>query len=139
PQASAASLETDTFLPTPARGRDAFLAEYHRTLGEYRYADPDANRYVYQPAAYPLERFARGRLVEREFEQQMTRILMNQDPFDGLSQQGRAGVQAQIEFNERFRTWKKNHDRFVMDREHLLGLENIYVFEGHDAIGAVAR
>lgn len=139
PQASADSLETDTFLPTPARGRDAFLAEYHRTLGEYRYADPDANQYVYQPSAYPLERFARGRLVEREFKQQMTRILMNQDPFDGLSQQGRAGVQAQIEFNERFRTWKKNHDRFVMDREHLLGLENIYVFEGHDAIGAVAR
>jgi hypothetical protein len=138
PAATAASLETDTFLPVPQRGQEAFLADYHRTLGEYRYAEPGSNAYVYQPASYPLDQLKQRQEVEREFNDQMGRILMNQDPFDGAALSGRAGVQAQVDFLSKFRSWRKNHQQLVTDREMMLGLKNISVFDANDAISAIS-
>jgi hypothetical protein len=138
PPATATSLETDVLLPTPQRGQEAFLTDFHRTLGEYRYAEPGSNQYVYQPAAYPLEQFQQRQSIERDFKGQMNRILMNEDPFDGTALNGRAGVQAQVDFLNRFRSWRKNHERFDTDREMLLGLKNISVFDANDAISAIA-
>jgi uncharacterized protein DUF4953 len=139
PDATATSLETDTFLPTPQRGQEAFLADFHRTLGEYRYAEPGSNQYVYQPAAYPLDKLQERLSVEREFTDGMGRIMMNEDPFNGVALNGRAGIQAQVDFLNKFRTWKKNHERLNTDREMLLGLKNISVFDGNDAISAIAN
>jgi len=139
PEASADSLEADTFLPEPQRGREAFLQEFHRTLGEYRYAEPGFNPYVYRTAAAPLAQFPEHQRVEREFQEQMADILANRDPLHGAVLHSRAGVQSQLDFVSKFRQWKSNHQRFVAEQEMLLGLKNIYVFNPNDALSAISQ
>jgi Met-zincin len=139
PDATAESVETKTFLPEPARGQDAFLSDFHRTLGEYRYAEPGSNAYVYRPSSYPLQDFTQRRQVENQFQQQMDAILSNQDPLHGAVLHSRAGVQAQLDFVNQFRAWKQNHQRVTVDEEMLLGLKNIYVFNANDAISAISK
>jgi len=139
PAATADSIETKTFLPEPARGREAFLNDFHRTLGEYRYAEPGFNAYVSRPSSYPLQNFAEHQKVESEFQQQMGAILDNQDPLHGAVLHSRAGIQAQLDFVNKFRQWKQNHQRVTVDEEMLLGLKNIYVFNANDAISAIAK
>lgn len=139
PPATEESVETDTFLPEPVRGREAFLEEYHRTLGEFRYAEPLYNPYVYRTAGTnPLEGLEERLAVERDFTQAMTGILHNENPFNGKVLHTRGGIEAQLDLTENFRKWKKNHDRLAMDQELLLGLRNVYVFNPNDAISAVA-
>ena len=139
PQATAESDETKTFLPEPTRGREAFMNNLHRTLGEYRYADPGANAYVSQPANYPLQNFAQRRQMESEFQQQMGAIMANQDPLHGAVLHNRAGIQSQLDFVNKFRTWKQNHQQLKADEEMMLGLKNVYVFNANDAISAIAK
>ncbi|MEY4545416.1 MAG: hypothetical protein RL685_1611 [Pseudomonadota bacterium] len=139
PASTAASVETATFLPEPTRGKDAFLKDYHRTLSEYRYAEPGFNAYVSRPSDYPLENFVERRKMEREFQQQMGDIMANRDPLRGAVLHSRAGVEAQLGFVNKFRDWKQNHERVTRDEEMLLGLKNIYVFNPNDALSAIAN
>jgi hypothetical protein len=129
---------TQGFLPEPVRGRDAFLTDFHRTLGEYRYADPGFNPYVYQPSGSTIQDYHDRMAVERDFQRQMSDILSNRDPLNGAVLHSRAGIQSQLDFVNKFRVWKKNHERVTTDEEVLLGLKNIYVFEESDAISAIA-
>jgi hypothetical protein len=129
---------TDGFLPEPAR--ENFLNDYHRTLGEFRYAEPGWNPYVYMPKGQqPIDKMPERLAIDREFNDAMTNILLNQDPFDGLALHSRDGIEAQLDFMERFRVWKKNHDQLVNDQEMLLGLNNIYVFNANDALTAISN
>lgn len=129
---------TDAFLPEPQRGRDAFLEQYHRTLGEYRYAEPLWNQYVYQPSAkLPIADFGGMLAKEREFQSSMTSILNNQDPFQGVSLYSKGGIDAQQKLAEDFRVWRKNHDQLEFAKEMMLARKNIYVFEPNDAISAI--
>jgi hypothetical protein len=139
PEATPDSVETDTFIPDPQRGRDAFLTDYHRTLGEYRYAEPLWNQYVYRPGELPLDGFADRLATEREFKNSMNSILLNENPFNGVALHTKEGIEAQLGFLDSFRKWKKNHDRVTMDEEMMLGLENIYVFDANDAISAISN
>lgn len=138
PEATASSVETATFLPEPLRGRDAFIEDYHRSLSEYRYADPGFNAYVYQPQNYPLQGYAERRATEREFQAQMSAIVANQDPLQGAVLHNRAGLQAQLDFLNDFRRWRKNHERLTVDEEMMLGLKNIYTFDASDAVSTIA-
>jgi hypothetical protein len=139
PDSTAESIETKTFLPEPTRGKEAFLSDLHRTLGEYRYAEPGSNAYVYRPSSYPLQDFAHRQQVEQQFQQQMDAILANQDPLHGAVLHSRAGIEAQLGFVNQFRAWKQNHQRVTVDEEMLLGLKNIYVFNANDAISAISK
>ena len=139
PEATPESNEVDTFIPDPQRGKDAFLEDYHRTLGEFRYAEPLYNQYVYNPAAYPLDNLSEKMATEREFTNQMTNIMMNQDPFNGTVLHTREGIEKQLDFIENFRVWKKNHDQLQSEQDLLLGLKDIYVFDANDAISAISH
>lgn len=139
PAASADSVETATFLPEPQRGREAFGKDFHRTLSEYRYAEPGFNAYVYRPADYPLQGLPERLQMERKFQTQMSDILSNQDPFRGAVLHTRSGIQTQLDFVSQFREWKKNHERVMKDEQMLLGLKNIYVFDANDAISAISN
>jgi hypothetical protein len=139
PEATPDSLETAAFLPEPLRGRDAFIADYHRSLSEYRYAEPGSNPYVYRPAELPLAGLAERREQEHQFQTQMSAILSNQDPLQGAVLHSRAGIQSQLEFLNQFRGFRKNHERLQADEEMLLGLKNIYVFDANDAISAIGN
>lgn len=138
PASTEDSVATADFLPTPARPN--FLSDYHRTLGEFRYADPAWNAYVYKPAArHPLADLPERLKTEREFQGAMSDIIMNQNPFGGAALASQAGLDQQREFIEKFRGWKKNHAKLMADQEMLLGLKNITVFEPGDAINAIAE
>jgi hypothetical protein len=139
PEATPDSIETATFLPEPLRGREAFLEDYHRALPEYRYADPGFNAYVYRPQEYPLQGFAERRQMEHDFQQQMSAIMSNRDPLGGAVLHTRAGIQAQLDFTNQFRQWRRNHDQLKVDEEMLLGLKNVYVFDANDAISAIGN
>jgi len=139
PAATPASIETKTFLPEPLRGKDAFLSDFHRTLGEFRYADPGFNAYVQLPTGSAVQDYHDRQAVEHDFHAQMNDILMNRDPFNGAVLHSRAGVQSELAFVDKFRTWKKNHEQLMTDQEALLGLKNIYVFNANDAISAIAN
>ncbi|MCK6549226.1 zinc-dependent metalloprotease [Myxococcota bacterium] len=134
------SIGTDDFVPTPARGRDAFLAEYHRTLPEVRYTDPGWNQYVYQPTgALPIERLPERRAKNREFMDVMGSIAKNENPFGQVSLSSREGVEKQLALLESFREWKKNYDQLKLDEEMMLGLKSISVFDPSDAYSAISK
>jgi hypothetical protein len=139
PEATPESEETATFLPEPARGKDAFMKDYHRALAEYRYADPGSNAYVYRPAEYPLAGLVERRQQEQAFQTQMSAILSNQDPLGGAVLHTRAGIQTQLDFLTQFRAFRRNHEQLIKDEEMLLGLKNIYVFDAADAISAIGN
>ncbi|HKP56126.1 MAG TPA: zinc-dependent metalloprotease [Polyangiales bacterium] len=128
----------DMFIPAPLRGTD-FISDYVRTLGEYRYVDPGSNPYVYRNSQLPLRDFKQRLKVEREYQDAMHAIQMNQNPFGGAKLSGRAGIEAMSEFAENFRKWRKNHDELEADRESLLARHNIHVFNELDAISAIAN
>ncbi len=137
PASTEDSIATDDFIPQPAR--PSFLADYHRTLGEFRYADPLWNAYVYKPQAQsPLANLPERLATEREFQKAMGDIMMNQNPFGATSLASQSGLEEQRQFLDKFRGWKKNHAKLMADQDVLLGLENITVFEPGDAINAVA-
>lgn len=129
---------TTGFLPEPAQ--ENFLNDYHRTLGEYRYAEPAWNPYVYMPTGKrPIDALPEQLQTEAEFNDAMTDIMLNQDPFEGKVLHSRGGIESQLDFMEKFRGWKKNHDQLAANQEMLLGLNNIYVFDANDAISAIAN
>jgi Met-zincin len=136
----------DMFIPAPIRDADSdgdgvsdFIGDYVRTLGEYRYVDPGSNPYVYRNGQLPLREFKERLKVEREFQDAMHSIQMNENPFGGAKLSGRAGIEAMNEFAEKFRQWRKNHDELEADRELLLARHNIHVFNELDAISALAN
>lgn len=139
PAATPDSIESETFLPAPQRDRAAFMADLHRTLGEYRYAEPSSNPYVGLPSGASIQAFHERMATEREFKEQMGAILRNEDPFHGAALHTRSGVQAQTDFVNQFRAWKKNHAELVAEEERQLGLKSISVFNAGDAIDAIAQ
>jgi hypothetical protein len=137
---------TDVFIPAPIRVADEdgdgvgdFVGDYVRTLGEYRYVDPGQNPYVYRDTNLPLKDFHERLAVEREFQDAMHSIQMNESPFGPVKMSGRAGIEAMNQFSENFRKWRKNHELLEADREQLLARHNIHVFNELDAISAIAN
>jgi hypothetical protein len=135
----------DTFIPAPIRAADTdgdgvgdFIGDYVRTLGEYRYVEPGNNPYVYRNTELPVREFHERLQVEREFQDAMHSIQMNESPFGPVKMSGRAGIEAMNEFAEKFRAWRKNHELLEADREQLLARHNIHVFNELDAISAIA-
>ena len=136
----------DVFIPTPIREADSdgdgvsdFIGDYIRTLGEYRYVDPSQNPYVYRQNKVRLSEFRQRLSVEREYQDAMHSIQMNESPFGPVKMSGRAGIEAMNDFAEKFRQWRKNHDLLEADREQLLARHNIHVFNELDAISAIAK
>ncbi len=127
------------FIPEPSRGQDAFQAEYLRTLPEYRYVRPEWNNYVWRTGSMPMEKFADRLAVDKQFDDSMHEIMMNENPFGHTNLHGREGIEAMNEFVENFRGWRQNHDELESDREMLLGSKNIYVFDEMDAISAISK
>ncbi len=127
----------DQFLPEPARGREAFLADYHRTLPEWRYVEPRYNAYVYRSTEFPIAQLQERTAVENEFMGAMGDVMMNGNPYGPVALYTRDGIDAQNEFNDNFRRWRANHETLEADREFALGRENIYVFDANDAINAI--
>lgn len=139
PPSTETSTAIEDFVPTPGRGWDKFLADYHRTLPEYRYADPAYNAYVYRGVGQtPLATFAERLKKERDFQAAMTSIMMNQNPFAGVSLTSKAGLDVQQDFLKNFRDWQKNHALLEADKEFMLGMKNIEVFEPGDAMAAIS-
>jgi hypothetical protein len=137
---STVSVATDDFIPTPTRGMEAFLSDYHRTLPEVRYVNPLWNAYVYEPAVtMPLAQMTERLAKEREFKTAMSDIMMNKDPFGGVPIASHAGIEKQNKFLEDFRGWKKNHDLLTADMEYLLDKKSISVFDANDAITAISK
>jgi hypothetical protein len=130
----------DLFLPTPARGWDAFLKDYHRLLPELRYVEPGYNPYVWrtQGAMDPAE-YEALRESEAAFRQEAEDIVLNQNPFDGMALHTREGIEAQLDFHQRFRTWREDVKRLEMLKTNLIDARNIYTVDGADAIGAVSK
>ncbi len=129
---------TDQFIPTPVRDPDLFLADYQRTLGELRYVRPEWNDYVYRTGHTPLGNFRERLATEREFNEAMHSVLMNENPFGPVTLTSRAGIDAQNDFAERFRGWSRNHEQLHADQEDILARRNVYVFNDLDAISAIA-
>ncbi|HKU44712.1 MAG TPA: zinc-dependent metalloprotease [Polyangiales bacterium] len=135
----------DMFIPAPIRSADRdgdgmsdFIGDYVRTLGEYRYVDPGSNQYVYRNSQLPLKNFKQRLQVEREFQDAMHAIQMNQNPFGGVNLSSKRGIEAMNEFAQNFRKWRKNHEQLEADKEMLLARHNIHVFNDLDAISAIA-
>jgi len=130
----------DLFLPKPARGWDAFLGDYHRLLPELRYVDPGSNGYVWRTKGLmdPAE-FEALRASELSFRQEAESIVLNQNPFDGVSLHTREGIEAQLDFHQRFRSWRADVNRLEMLKQNLIDARNIYTVDGADALGAVSQ
>lgn len=128
------------FLPTPARGWDAFLKDYHRLLPELRYVEPGYNPYVYRTTGgLDLSDYKTRLKAEREFRAELERVIFNENPFEGLALHTRDGIEAQLDFHRRFRNWRDDVQKLQWQREMLLGLRNIYTVDDADALNAVSR
>ncbi|MFO0728977.1 MAG: zinc-dependent metalloprotease [Myxococcota bacterium] len=140
PEATDTSTSIEDFVPTPGRGWDKFLADYHRTVPELRYADPRYNAYVYRGVGQtPLADFTAKLRKERDFQEAMTKIVMNENPFGGLALSSRPGLEAQQQFLSNFRDWQKNHVSLEADKAFMMGMKNIEVFDAGDALTAITR
>lgn len=127
------------FLPEWTGGEQV-AADFHRILPEARYGYPSWNPYVgmggqgQQPA---LDRFEQMIETEVEYQQAMVDIAMGENPFNGLPLHTRAGIEAQNEFLQKFRKWKKNHEDLQAMRQTIRGQQNIYEFDPGDFLGSL--
>jgi hypothetical protein len=128
----------DLFLPTPARGWDAFMKDYHRLLPELRFVEPGYNNYVWRTKSPvdPKEWTARKE-SEAAFRQEAEDLSLNENPFDGLALNTREGIEAQLDFHQRFRQWREDVDKLEMMKTEMLNARNIYTVDAADAISAV--
>ncbi len=126
------------FIPTPMK--ETFASDYHRLVNEFRYVEPAYNAYVYQEAfGSRLSDFAQRMADERQFSRVLQDVALNQNPFGAVALYGREGIQAQQEFLEDIRHWRKNHDLLKADRDMLFGRRSVYLFDPNDAISAIAQ
>lgn len=139
PELGADQTPADLLLPTPPSDRDAFLESYTRLLPELRFIDPSSNDFVFQVSSLPLQNFRERMEVDREFQETMSNVLMNQNPFDLVNLGGRGGIEAQNAFVDRFRQYRNNHERLEADKALVAGLNNIYSLDDGDAVSAIAR
>ncbi len=133
----------DGFVPTPQRGWDKFLADYRRTLPEYRYTDPGANSYVWQTVEKSAVAELRERMrTESEFKSAMNDILFNQDPFGAVPLYSVSGIEVQNLFSQKMRGWIDNHQKLERQQNRLFGHKCVMEFnagDGYSAIAASAR
>lgn len=128
----------DDFLPARQQAKDDFLKNYRSLLGELRFADPLYNTYVWRPTGAPLNEYRDHKALDQEFHATMGKILSNQDPFDGISLYGPEGIRKQTEFTEKFRTWRKNHQRLESIERAMRGKHCTYTFDAGDAVSTIA-
>lgn len=129
----------DDFLPEPVK-QQSFVENYHRLLDEVRYVEPSYNDYVWQTThRSALANYAERMRTEREFEEAMFEIMINEDPFALEAQSGRQAIEAQQQLIENFRRWRRNHEELEADREMLFASRNVYLFDESSAINAIAR
>ena len=146
PEPNADEDPTAMFVPRPIRdededgdGQDDFVADYVRSLGEYRYTRPEWNEYIYLNGRMPLADFRARLTTERLFQEELHDIAMNRNPLGASDLAGREGIEALHEFAKRFREYRKNHEELEADRDLLLARHNIYEFNDFDAISAIAQ
>ena len=117
----------DDRLPAGAPARDGGLPRTTTTAPstEIRYAEPGWNPYVYHDrrATSPLEQLRgapRGRSVE--FTDEMTEDHAQPGPLRrGSAPRTRAAAsKKQLDFMEKFRGWKKNHEQLQMNDQDMM-------------------
>lgn len=126
---------TAAFLPKPVRAD--FLQNYLRVLPELRYVRPEWNDYVASRTRSPRAGFEERLKVEREFNQAMESILMNENPFGPVDLSARGGIEAMNAFADKFRTWRQNHEALEADWDMLLSRHNVHLFDSADAYHAI--
>jgi len=139
PEPEADEDPTALFVPEPIQGRDAFEAEYLRTLPEYRYVRPEWNNYVWETGRLPVGKFTERLATERECDETMHDVMMNENPFGTTNLHGHDGIEAMNDFVNDFRKYRENHDALEADRDMLLARNNIFVFNEMDAISTIAK
>ncbi|MCU0693060.1 MAG: zinc-dependent metalloprotease [Polyangiaceae bacterium] len=77
--------------------------------------------------------------MDRDYQQAMNGILMNENPLGAAPLYSRQGIENQLKFNEKMRVWRKNHDKLATHREILLGLNNIYTARDADVFSALSK
>ncbi len=118
--------EASDFLPE-VTGGDQAATDYHRILPETRYGYPGWNAYTFHTTGQaPVHKMAQLMVNEVEFQESMEDILLGEDPFQGQPLHTRAGIEAQAEFAQKFRGWKKNHQELRAMQQMADGLSNIY-------------
>lgn len=125
----------DDFVPQPQNA--GFRDNLHRTLSEIRYAYPPWNRYVYRTAS-PAQELQEREAKDREFMDTMATIQGGQNPFGAQPLHTQGGIQAQVDFSEKMRDWKTNHQDLQALKDHLHATRSIYTFDPNDAINAIS-
>ncbi|MBI2377010.1 MAG: zinc-dependent metalloprotease [Deltaproteobacteria bacterium] len=135
PEVTEESIAREDMIPTPARPKEEFLANYHRLLPEIRYAEPYYNPYVYRPS--PVDLPARMR-ADKEFTRTLARISSGENPFGTRPLDSQAGVLAQDEFAKSLRSWKRNHHELVSEMRRVMASKTIMEVDLGDALSAIA-
>lgn len=127
------------FIPTPERTREEFLADYRRLLPELRFAEPRYNLYtgMVGTGVGPSPEYKERVKVDLEFQEAMNAILLGENPYGPVGLYGREGIEAQNEFAENFRYWKKNHQELERDRKLILSRQFIDTFDEGNAMNAI--
>ncbi|MBI4807207.1 MAG: zinc-dependent metalloprotease [Desulfovibrio sp.] len=135
PEVTEDSIVKADMIPTPARPKEEFLANYHRLLPEIRYAEPFWNIYVYRTPPPDLG----DRLkADREFTQSLAKISSGQSPFGTRPLDSQVGVLAQDEFAKQLRDWKRNHYELDTEMKRVMASKNIQEVNIGDALDAIA-
>lgn len=128
---------SDDFVPQPLRPE--FRNDYHKVLPELRYSYPPWNRFVYRTDEVPVEQLTEMQTKEGDFKGAMNEIMEGKNPFGLHALHTRDGIKAQLDFTEQLRDWRQNHWELQAMKDHIFATKNIYTFDPHDAINAIAK
>ncbi|MBN1962794.1 MAG: zinc-dependent metalloprotease [Deltaproteobacteria bacterium] len=130
---------TTDFVPEIAQDKTTYLTYYNQLANELRFADPLYNPYVYNTANSYLDELKSQQEVEHEFQSEMNRILLNQDPFNAISPTTLVGINKHQEFFAKLRDYKKNHEQFRQNLQRLHKTDCVYTFDANDAITTISQ
>ncbi|OGQ92062.1 MAG: hypothetical protein A2289_14250 [Deltaproteobacteria bacterium RIFOXYA12_FULL_58_15] len=129
----------DDFIPTPQQPIEEFEGNWHRVQDEYRYAVYWWNAYTMKGGeSHPMANFRETLAVEREFRDAMDAIELGENPFGPANPASTEGIEAQLEFRDNFRRWRKNHERFEIDRNMMWSGRNVYEFNEGNALDVIS-
>lgn len=124
----------------PKATSETFQEDLHRILPEIRYGYPAWNAYVFHTAGLaPVAHLGESMVKEVEFQQAMRDIMLGKSPFGPVAMYTREGIEAMNGFREKFREWRRHHERYVAERQLLRGLQNIYDMSVGDFLAALSR
>jgi hypothetical protein len=127
------------FVPTPTRGQE-FYDDYHRLLPELRYTFAGASYYARgEGRAALLEEYGERLAAEKEFQEAMGRISMNENPFEASILDASAMIDEQLAFAARLRAWMENHERLARLEDQINATANVHTMADGDALQILAR